>query len=382
MQFNLSKNLLIGQGQTSIQTAYYLQKKGYPFQIYSLKPNQLPSDLKVYYTRFIPEYTMAWLSPGISERDPCLKGIDLEKAWLDIDYFLSEYRGPVILVTGSTGKSTVCQLLKTMLLSLGYDAEVYGNYQPGVLQLLSDPKDWVILELSSFQLEKMRFEGKVAASVLLNISRNHIDWHGSYEAYHEAKCKILEYSDINIGLYGKPFSHRVSEWMDRGVDPQMALNLAASAETLSQLGLKVPMLSEVPRLPYRQTLHQLGDRIIINDSKSSTLASVLSAIEVCKTQYPNKRILLVMAGSEKDHVFEPLLKYIESLDMIVIGSGFQGLSPYFSKRYRCIEEAMSCIMEYRGIVLFSPGGTSYDQYGSYEERGKDFDRCLFEAWTG
>lgn len=383
MQFDLSNNLIIGQGLTSIETAQYLLREKKPFRVYSLRDNVLPDSLEKYYTNQLNAYSMAWLSPGIAPDAPCMKGLDLSKTWIDIDYFLYQYTKPVILVTGTNGKSTVARMIQVLLSQLGLKAKCYGNYQPGLLNVLSDEIDWVILELSSYQLERMRFSGKIAASILLNISLDHIRWHGSYSAYQLAKLKILSLSDITIGVGGQySFLERAFGLAKHGYSVQEALNLGAAQEVLFQLGFKSLELAILPQLPYRQNIICKDHQIIVNDSKSTNIASTMSAIHVFRERYPTKPILLIMAGIEKDNQYNDLIDTLSQVNVIVIGEGFKGLAPYISRRYHCIEDAMSCIIDHKGVVLFSPGGASYDQYGSYEERGRDFNRCLFNVREG
>lgn len=381
MLFDLSNNLIIGQGLTSIETAQYLLRIGKPFKIYSLRENTLPESLSKYYTNQLSDYSMVWLSPGIPSNAPCMQGLDLDKVWIDIDYFLYMYDKPVILVTGTNGKSTVSRMIQLMLSQLGFKAQCYGNYQPGLLNVLSNHMDWVVLELSSYQLERMRFSGKVAASILLNISSDHIRWHGSYGAYQLAKLKILSLSDMTIGVGGQySFLERAFNLAKYNYSVQEALNLGAAQEVLFRLGLKPVELDILPQLPYRQCVVCKDNQIIVNDSKSTNIASTVSAIHVFRERYPSKPILLIMAGIEKEDQYNELINILcHRVKIIIIGEGFKGLSPYISMRYHCIEDAMSCIINHKGVVLFSPGGASYDQYGSYEERGKDFNRCLFNT---
>lgn len=380
MQFDLTKSVIVGQGITSIHTAEYLIKKGCAFSIYSLKSNRLPQHLSKYYVNDPLDYSMAWLSPGIQANDPIMNFIDKDKTWLDIDYFLYNTTKPVILVTGTNGKSTVSCMIRDMLKQLGYMAVCYGNYQPGLLSVLDQDVDWVIIELSSYQLSHMKYTGKVSATLLLNITVNHINWHGSFESYQASKLKIHNFSDLNIGVNGRyGFRQRIKPLIKLGYNFQDAYNIAASIEVLVRLGLR-PIIGYYPKLPYRQNTIVRKNQVIINDSKSCTLVSTVNAIKLAKMNYPNKPILLILAGIEKGEPSDQIIKeFTSNVTVIIIGKGFQELSGFCAKRYSCIKEAMSSIMNHKGIVLFSPGGASHDQYGNYEERGEDFNRRILNV---
>lgn len=380
MLFNIEKNLLVGQGQTTIATARYLQHIGASFSIFSLKPNTLPNDLSQFYTQVVSEYTQAWISPGIALDDPVMNCLDQTKTCLDIDYFLTQYKKPVILVTGTNGKSTVCRYLQTMFLALGLKSVCYGNYQPGILFALEEDIDWVIIELSSYQLERMCYQGTVALSILLNISEDHIDWHGSMKDYQQSKMKIHKMAAINMGVGGEDYKHHMQAYSH--LPRSKALNLAASIAILKKLGYKAPMV-ELPVLPYREMTYKVNDQVIINDSKSTTIASTVSALNNAVLLYPQQRVLLILGGIEKSNYFQPLIDCLNlSIQLIVIGKGFQDLDPFIEQRFDCIYAAISCIIRYKGVILFSPGGASYDQYKTYMERGRDFDRCILSIQDG
>jgi|GEM_PF-3863740 UDP-N-acetylmuramoylalanine--D-glutamate ligase len=379
MLFDLSHSVILGQGLTSIETANFLLSQNRDFQIYSHQENHLPEHLKSYYSQKMKDCSHIWLSPGIPIHDVFLKDIDMKKAYLDIDYFLYHYTKPVILVTGTNGKSTVCRYIESMLVERGYSACCYGNYKPGILSLLHQNVDWVIIELSSYQLSYMRLLNKVAATLLLNISKDHLAWHNGFDRYQQAKYKIHQYSDISVGLGGKyDYLYRIASLEQEGFNPMEALNLAAAMEVLDQLGIKPSVPKKLPKLLYRQNIHFLKDKIFINDSKSTNIESVVIALKVVRKSYPNRSILLILAGIEKTLNHAQLIPWLDENDrIIVIGQSFKSISAYVYQRFSCIAKARSCIMDFNGVILFSPGGASYDQYRNYEERAKDFNRHIF-----
>ncbi len=144
------------------------------------------------------------------------------------------YAPKVLGITGTNGKTTVTALARHMLAAAGLKARSAGNISPAVLHALIDALDkndlpdvWV-LELSSFQLETTTSLRCTAATVL-NLTQDHLDWHGSMEAYGAAKARIFEMADILL----------VNR--DDGQVTQMVSSLGAL--NVRSFGRDVPMLA-------------------------------------------------------------------------------------------------------------------------------------------
>ncbi len=149
---------------------------------------------------FAPELVVA--SPGFHPDHPVLEWAaeravpvwgDIELAWRVRDKVnAAEW----ILVTGTNGKTTTTQLAATFLAANGLRAAPCGNIGVPVLDAVRDPQgfDVLVVELSSYQLHHVPTEGPGAlhplASVCLNIADDHLDWHGSFEGYRDAKAKV------------------------------------------------------------------------------------------------------------------------------------------------------------------------------------------------
>ena len=151
---------------------------------------------------FDPELVI--VSPGIRPDNALLNSaIALgAAAWTDIDlaWRVRDKHGVPsnwICITGTNGKTTVTQLVEAMLVSAGIKAVACGNIGVPVLDVVRDPAAYEVLvvELSSFQLHYLNKISPVV-SALLNIADDHLDWHGSLEAYAEAKAKVYNNTSI------------------------------------------------------------------------------------------------------------------------------------------------------------------------------------------
>ncbi len=151
---------------------------------------------------FNPELLI--VSPGIRPERPLLAEATAlgAQVWTDIDlaWRLRDKHGMPsnwICVTGTNGKTTVTQLVEAMLISAGIRAVACGNIGTPILDVVRDPAAFEVLvvELSSFQLH---YQNEIApiVSTVLNIADDHLDWHGSLEAYTQAKAKIYNNTSI------------------------------------------------------------------------------------------------------------------------------------------------------------------------------------------
>jgi len=141
--------------------------------------------------------------PPTIERIVISPGFDMEAALLadarkrgleiasDIDLFVRECVAPIVAITGSNGKSTVTSMVGESLTAVGMTAAVGGNIGTPALDLLDRDADVIVLELSSFQLERS-CAVPAAVAVLLNISPDHLDRHGAMADYRTAKARIYE----------------------------------------------------------------------------------------------------------------------------------------------------------------------------------------------
>jgi len=145
------------------------------------------------------------VSPGVPPTNALVKsavetGIpvwgDLDLAWRLRDRFDSKQEW--ICVTGTNGKTTVVELTEAMLLSAGVKAVACGNIGKPILDCIRDPAEFEVLvvEMSSFQLHYLNYIEPFSAACL-NIAKDHLDWHGSFEAYRRSKERIYEGTKVS-----------------------------------------------------------------------------------------------------------------------------------------------------------------------------------------
>ena len=159
----------------------------------------------------LSSFYLAIASPGWKLDHPLIKqarerGVEviseIDLAWRVKSELRPEQRW--LALTGTNGKTTTVQMAEAMLQASGFRARACGNVGDPVIEIVTNSdSDVLILELSSFQLSWSR-EARFYASAILNIADDHIDWHGSFDAYASAKFEIAKMSEILIVNFDDP----------------------------------------------------------------------------------------------------------------------------------------------------------------------------------
>ena len=356
------------------------------------------------------DVSMVVVSPGVAPQRELIatarqQGIPITN---DIALFCRAAQAPIIGITGSNGKSGTCLLLSTIFAQSGVSSLIGGNYGIPALELLNQAiPDYYILELSSFQLELAR-EYHVAVGVILNICDDHLDRHGSFDAYRSCKHSLLDHAHAKV----VPHSHQqlgitkddktiTFSYDDIAALPlrqigfdQKPLPLLSSlvvvAAIFEALGKEIPYhqldLSHFEGLPHRFEMVVSIDGVrYINDSKGTNPGCVIQALEALP--YP---VITILGGETKQADVTPLRAACQGK---VIFSALFGqdaekfsamLAPIGIPTHRCnsVPEAVQYTSE-RAVsgdtILFSPGGASFDCYpGGFAERGQDFCRAVYQ----
>jgi UDP-N-acetylmuramoylalanine--D-glutamate ligase len=295
-------------------------------------------------------------------------------------------------VTGTNGKTTTVELLGAILRAAGRDVAVAGNVGTPLTSVRS--ADWVVCELSSFQLEDVH-EFACDVAVLLNLEPDHLDRHGTFEAYRDAKLRIFERAGVCVvprgsGLDGIEFSRDdplPAEPLIPGAHNRE--NAAAATAAARAAGVPDEAIAEglrtFPGVPHRLELVAEREGVrYVNDSKATNVAAARPALEA----YAGDPVHLILGGSLKGESFAPLAEAIggnvESIHLI--GEAADALAEVLPSALRdeTLERAVhhaARLAQPGDVVLLSPACASYDQFDNFEQRGDAF-RALVEALTG
>jgi len=347
-------------------------------------------------------------SPGVPTEAP-LVAAARERAvavWSEVELGYRLLPNPILGVTGTNGKTTTSELLGAIFRAAGRTVEVAGNVGRPLTALAVaselDPDAWIVTELSSFQLEDVHhFHAPVA--VLLNVTPDHLDRHGTIERYREAKLRIFEnQSEGDTAIVPRGFgpvpgaAARVEFATDDPLPAEPALrgehnreNAAAAAAAARATGIRDDAIAEALRrfsgVPHR--LEPVGEHAgvrYVNDSKATNP----EAAERALTAYD--RVRLIAGGSRKGTPFASLARAARErrvLHAYLIGESAGELAEALAAEdvpftdAGTLEEAVRAAAaeaERGDVVLLAPACASFDQFRDYEERGDRF-RALVEA---
>jgi UDP-N-acetylmuramoylalanine--D-glutamate ligase len=287
-------------------------------------------------------------------------------------------------VTGTNGKTTTVELLGAIFRAAGRNVAVAGNV--GIPLSSIRAADWVVCELSSFQLEDVH-ELSCDVAVLLNLEPDHLDRHGSFEDYRAAKLRIFERARVEIvprglGLQGIEFAgddELPAEPLIRGAHNRE--NAAAATAAARAAGIDddaiAAGLRTFPGVPHRLELVAEHDGVrYVNDSKATNVPAALRALAA----YADEPVHLILGGSSKGEDFAPLAAAIGANVQSVhfIGAEAQRLAEAIDGDVdETLERAVSHARELAkpgDVVLLSPACASYDQFDNFEQRGDAFRR--------
>ena len=192
--------LILGLGQTGLAVARYLSALRQPFHVMDTRDiapgheeleKLAPGSLLKWNGEDFKNYDELVVSPGIATSQSDIQAAKEAGVSVigDIELFAQANTLPVIAITGSNGKSTVTDLVGKLIDASGKKALVGGNIGVPALELLEQDGDYVVLELSSFQLETTESLEPLVATVL-NVSEDHLDRYNSYQDYVNAKLKV------------------------------------------------------------------------------------------------------------------------------------------------------------------------------------------------
>ena len=346
------------------------------------------------------------------------------RAWGDLELAFRALEIPIVAITGSNGKSTTTLLVEAMLRAAGLRARAAGNLGAPALGLVGEPLDFAVLEVSSFQLEAVEdFRPRVA--VVLNVTPDHLDRHGSFEAYLAAKARLLAQqgpSDTAVLNFDDPAVRGLAELtrarvlpfrtqgsLEHGVFYDAGCAVLAepggARERLSLAGLRLPGLHNrenaiaalaavaaagaSPRqalaafegfegLPHRmQTVARRGGVEWVNDSKATNPGAALRSL--CSYQTP---LVWIAGGRDKGLDFRELAEAAQGRvrAAVLIGEAAGKLESALAGRVPVhaagtLDRAVGLAAQLAqpgDVVLLAPACASFDQFRGFEDRGERF----------
>lgn len=358
-------------------------------------------------------------SPGV----PASRYAGARQVWGDIELAWRALSVPIVAVTGTNGKSTTTRLVEAMLRTAGLRAEAAGNIGSAALDLVGRPLDVAVLEVSSFQLETTEgFRPRVA--VILNVTPDHLDRHGSFAAYRDAKARILANQgpdDVAIlsaddavvralstrtRAHVRHFSQHEpvadGACLDAGA---IVLRDARGATRVPLDGFTLPgvhnrenalaaLLAAVAAgaaplaaarafegfrgLPHRTELvRRRAGVIYVNDSKGTNVGAALRSLESFA-----EPIVWIGGGKDKALDFGPLGPALRdrARAAVLIGEAAPKLALALAgsvpvHQAGTLERAVplaAALARPGDVVLLSPACASFDQFQSYADRGERF----------
>ena len=373
------------------------------------------------------DYDLVVPSPGV----PPARWREARSALGDIELAFRALSVPVVAITGTNGKTTTTELTRRLLCAAGLRAEAAGNIGRPALELVGRPLDAAVLEVSSFQLEAVdAFRPRVA--VILNVTPDHLDRHGSFESYAAAKARIVARQagdDAAIGNGDDPTARAIAEgsggrcwlfrrrgpvargaWLDAGsavlrdgdetlrvaldasqddagppVDDVLAALLAVRALGADVAKAARGLIGFEPPPHRREVVARCAGIIWVNDSKATNPSAAILALEalagpgVWIAGGRGKRVDLgALADVAVRRVRAAVLIGESAAEL---ESALAGRIP--TRRAADLAEAVAAAAQLAragDTVLLSPACASFDQFRDYEERGERF-RAAVRSWT-
>ncbi|OEH54576.1 UDP-N-acetylmuramoyl-L-alanine--D-glutamate ligase [Oceanobacillus sp. E9] len=334
---------------------------------------------------------------------------------------------PVIGITGSNGKTTTTTLITEMLRQSNVSVKVAGNIGVVATEVASSlqPEEKMVMELSSFQLQGTN-QLQFSTAVLLNLFEAHLDYHGSFDNYVQAKCNIFKNQnehdyliynadDDNVSAVVKtaratkvPFSSSRpftdGAWMDdeflyfkdekiiaireivlvgkHNMENILAAIATAKLNGASNEGI-YQVLTTFSGVKHRlEFVGVINGRYIYNDSKATNILATKKALAAF-----NKNVVLLAGGLDRGNTFEELIPYLHHVKaMVVFGetanklkdAGVAANVPVIEKAFdvqQAVEVAFPLTDE-QDTLLLSPACASWDQYKTFEERGDMFIQAV------
>jgi len=345
-------------------------------------------------------------SPGVPGETALVVGARERRipVWSEIELGARLLANPLLGVTGTNGKTTTSELLGAVFRAAGSPVEVAGNVGRPLTGLVGSvaPETWIVCELSSFQLEDVEtLRPRIA--VLLNLEPDHLDRHGTFEWYADAKLRIFEaQTEDDTAVVPRGFgeipgaARRVEFRFDDPLPaeplvpgPHNRENAAAATAAARAAGIGDEAIAEglrtFPGVAHRiEPVRELHGVRYVNDSKATNVAAARRAL----ASFPDARLHVILGGRGKQESYAPLAEAFGSDDRAYligeaaneIASALTDAGVPFTHAGELANAlaAAAAAAEPSDVVLLSPACASFDQFRDFEDRGDVFRRLVGE----
>lgn len=430
--------LIMGYGKSGKAVESFLQKKSIKFMVFDYAVKKSGHFINKLSKRIIKSFDLIVLSPGISIYNKFVQfaiknGIEVISE-LEFGFMFLSKKTKLIAVTGTNGKTTTTALLNECIKVSGKTSEAVGNIGNPLTDYCDKDYDYLVCEVSSFQLEAVKnFKPDIA--IILNIAEDHTDRHLTYNNYIDAKFELLKNSP-NLAIlnfdddviyerakainskkkYFSLTSKKANIYIDKednivlckdkkkikifntdciNLPPVFMQDILAILLVLSELKIDyntiISQIQKYDNMSHKcEIVTNTNNILFVNDSKATNIHAMMSMLSTCKNP-----TILMLGGTDKrlnfDFFFEGINTY--NLKQIVCFGEAKNRILRSAKKYKFdriikvphLKEAVDFSIKNAksgDIVLLSPACSSFDEFGGYRERGEYFKKLIFEYLDG